>query len=1116
MGSNYDLLIQKLDEFIRKYYKNQILKGVLYSIALIIGFYLVITVVEYFGRFNSSVRTFFFWAFILSSAFLLGRFVLIPLFKLLRLGEQISHNQAARIVGKHFSAVKDKLLNTLQLHEMAREPGAKKDLIEASINQKIGELKPVPFASAIDFSENKKYLKFVLPPIAVLLILLLAAPSVLTESTDRIVRYNEEITLEAPYKIELLNKDLSSPENSDFTLNLKVSGDVVPDRMYIVQGGSQFKLNKENASLFNYTFRDLRNSLSFRFYGDGFYSETYSLDVIPVPGLAGFSVELDYPDYTGIKDESLRNTGDFTVPEGTKINWVFDTRNTSRLELFIEDSLYIARSTNDDQYAFNYTVLENTLYALLPKSESTSLGDSLSYLIRSVDDRHPSISVQEEQDSLSKKHLYFTGEVKDDYGFRSLSFHYQFTKSDKEGRELNKDYRESIGIGQNTTADRFFYHWSLEELDLGPGEEITYYFQVWDNDAVNGSKSAKSGKRVYKAPSLDELREQEEEQNEDIKDELEKGIDQAKDLKKELEDMRRQMLEKENLSWQDRKKIEELLEKQKQLQKTAEDIRQQNEEKNRNRSEFEQPNESLLEKQQQLQKLFDELMTDEMKEMYEELEKLMEQMDKEDIQEQLEQMDMSTEDMEKELDRALEQFKQMEWEQKMEETISDLEELSKKQEDLAKKSEEGEEESEELKKEQDKLNEEFEDLKEDLDKLEKMNEELENPNNMLDTEQEQESIEQEMKDSSEQLDKNKKKKASDSQQNASDQMEQMAQQMEMAMESGESESAQEDLDALRALLENIITVSFDQEALMDKFKEVNRKDPKYVQYGQEQRNLKDDTRMVEDSLIALSKRVIQIEPIVLREIRSINTHMEEAISQIGERQTPLVTENQQYVMTSFNNLALLLDEALQQMQQQMAQKQPGKGNCEKPGGQGAKPSMSNIKKMQDALSKQLEEMKQNMGKDGKKGKPNRPKPGMSEQIAKMAAQQSALRREIEKMSQQMNEDGSKSGNGLKEIAKEMEELERDLVNMEVDETTIRRQQDILTRLLKAENAEREREMDEKRRSTEAQEELISNPVRYSEYKARKEKEIELLKTVPPALKPYYKEKVNEYFNKLGD
>ena len=34
-------------------------------------------------------------------------------------------------------------------------------------------------------------------------------------------------------------------------------------------------------------------------------------------------------------------------------------------------------------------------------------------------------------------------------------------------------------------------------------------------------------------------------------------------------------------------------------------------------------------------------------------------------------------------------------------------------------------------------------------------------------------------------------------------------------------------------------------------------------------------------------------------------------------------------------------------------------------------------------------------------------------------------------------------------------------------------------------------------------------------KKKKEKEVELLRTMPLSLKPYYKDKVNEYFNKLG-
>jgi hypothetical protein len=320
------------------------------------------------------------------------------------------------------------------------------------------------------------------------------------------------------------------------------------------------------------------------------------------------------------------------------------------------------------------------------------------------------------------------------------------------------------------------------------------------------------------------------------------------------------------------------------------------------------------------------------------------------------------------------------------------------------------------------------------------------------------------------------------------------------------------MEALRALLENIITLSFDQEDLMEVLRRTDKKDPRYVAHGQVQRKLKTDAKMVEDSLFALSKRITQLQAPVNREISLVNENMLDAIDHLGERQTDQVNMHQQYVMTSFNNLALLLDEALQQMQEESSCDKPGTGNCEKPGGMGKKPSSSKMKKMQQALTKQLEQMKKEGGNKGENN--SKQSKEMSEELAKMAAKQSAIRREIEKMGQKLNEDGSGAGNELKKIAKEMEDLERDIVNKEIDQQSLDRQQDILIRLLKAENAERQREMDEQRQSKEAQEQLISNPMKYSEYQKKKEQEVELLKTVPPALKPYYKERVNEYFNKL--
>ena len=138
--------------------------------------------------------------------------------------------------------------------------------------------------------------------------------------------------------------------------------------------------------------------------------------------------------------------------------------------------------------------------------------------------------------------------------------------------------------------------------------------------------------------------------------------------------------------------------------------------------------------------------------------------------------------------------------------------------------------------------------------------------------------------------------------------------------------------------------------------------------------------------------------------------------------------------------------------------------------------------------------------------------GMSKQLAKMAAEQEAIRNQIQQMNQQMNKDGQGSLGNLEKLAKMMEQTETDLVNRRITQETINRQKEILTRLLKAEKAEREREMDHKRKSSEAKNENFGNPTDFFEYNMLKKRETELLRTVPADLKPYYKNKVSEYFN----
>ena len=88
------------------------------------------------------------------------------------------------------------------------------------------------------------------------------------------------------------------------------------------------------------------------------------------------------------------------------------------------------------------------------------------------------------------------------------------------------------------------------------------------------------------------------------------------------------------------------------------------------------------------------------------------------------------------------------------------------------------------------------------------------------------------------------------------------------------------------------------------------------------------------------------------------------------------------------------------------------------------------------------------------------------------------------------------------------------MNKRLSKETIQRQQEIMTRLLEAEESLRERELDTEREAKTAVQYEKELPKAFEEYLKQREKEIELLKTVPPKLLPYYKNEVTDYFERL--
>lgn len=1115
MSNNYQILITKLDAFIRKYYKNKLLKGGIYGVALLLSAFIVVTTVEYFGQFDTTIRTVLFYLFLFTTGYLVINYIGIPLLRLYNFGKIINHKQAAEIIGNHFDEVKDKLINVLQLeHQQHIEND---QLLLASIDQKSTELTPVPFGNAVDLSENRKHLKFILIPLLFIVVISVVAPKVFTIGTERLVKHNTYIAPMAPFIMEIENDNFNVLKNEDYTLLVTLSGNSLPDKVYVEEEGTRYALNKTDKRTYAYTFKNVQKNKDFKLYASGFYSDQHELIVLPNPILTGFTIDLTYPSYLNKSAEKIENTGDLILPQGTQIKWNINTEDADYLSFVIGDSIYRLQPSGQ-QVSFQKKANKNEGYAFIPSNNYVKQGDTVMYSLQVIPDKFPTITALERKDSTNENRLYFKGEITDDYGFTGLNFHYTISTRIDSLPARNEIKKIAIPYNKTTNLDEFFYFWNLEELNLLPGDEISYYFEVWDNDGVNGRKSAKTTLKTFKTKTTKERDAQTLKSNENIKESLGESIKDAKQIQKDLESLRKKLADKKEIGWEEKQKLKDVLEKQKELEKKVNELQKENSQNNTQQNEYKQYSEEILQKQEQLQKLFDQLMTDEMKEMMQKLQEMMDKLDKNMFENELENMELSNKDLEKELDRSLELFKQMEFEQKLEDVKNKLDELAGKQEELAKDTKEKKEDNQKLSDKQEQLNESFEDLKKELNDLEKMDKELEKPNGMEDSKKEQEEVSDQMQKGSEQLENNKNKKASESQQNAADKMKEMSSQLEQMQQQAQNQG--EDMDALRQLLDNLVHLSFEQEDLMEKYKTMDRKSPDYVAVSQKQKKLKDDAKMIEDSLFALSKRVVQLQSTINKEISLINSNMSKTLYFMSERQTHMATARQQYVMTSINNLALLFDEALQQMQEQKKSQKGGQGSCSKPGGGGQpKPSFGAIKKMQQQLNKQLEEMKKAM-EQGKK--PGGKKPGqqkgqgqgmggtqMSESLAKMAAQQAKIRDELSKLKT------GQGGKGVNGMSKLMEENETDIVNKRITQETINRQKEILTRLLESEKAEREREWDEKRESKEGQKTSENNPEDFFEYLKETETEVDLIRTTPPNLNTYYKKKVTQYFQNIN-
>lgn len=1127
---NYNLIEEKLEQFIKKYYLNQLLRGCILFLAIGLLFVLILLALEYFLWSGPTFRLILFWCALSILVGISIPLLIVPLLKRLKISKGIDYASASEIIGKHFGEVNDKLTNILQL----KDQKVSNAFIAASIEQKSRELKPIQFQLAVDFKTNLKYVKFAIIPLLLFgAIWISGQGQAFSESYTRILNYNETYTPPAAFQIEILNDDLEVIAGEDFNLKVETHGKSIPEKMFIHINGKAFQLNKKTSNRFEFVLNSVNQMTNFHLEANAVKTRNYQIDILQTPKMTSFDMSFEFPKYLNRAPEKQTGTGHAQLPEGTKIKWEVKTNFTDQVRFKYQDST-IAFVQHQSVFDHQKIARQDFEYAITTSNELFKDHERLAYKINIIIDEYPQIKVEEKKDSIDEKQSYFYGQLRDDYGIKRLELVYRDIETDSVRQQ-------SINVSKNTFAD-FTYAFPNSDINLKEGHAYTYYFKVYDNDGVNGSKSRRSESFQFRKLTTDEAEEENLERQKESFSEINKSLKDAKNEQKTLEELQQLNKEKKQLNYNDKEKIKQFIQRQKQQQSQMKKF-----------SEKLKDDLKKLEKESdQKEKLKDRLDSNEEQieknqKMLEELDKLKDQIRTEDLDKKLEKLDQSKQKQEKNLEQLLELTKRFYVEEKQKQLAEKLQKMSEKQEKLSDSLQNNSEKQKELSKE-------FDDFKEDLDKLEKQNEDLKSPMALGQDSELEEEVEEKQKEAEEELTKSEaskesdqkekskkeKQKASQKQKKAAEKMQEMAQKMQQMMSSMQMEQEAEDAKMLRQILNNLIIFSLQQEDLMSRFKDIENSNPYFAKYLRRQSELRENFKHIDDSLFALSQRNMMITESVNNKIEDINFNTDKALERLADNKVRRGTANQQYVMKDANSLANMLAQALDQMQEQMSSSSSGEGKPQQ--GEGEGDQLSDIIKSHEELQKEMEEgqkkgqkegQKKNgeqsgegEGTDGKEGQSSKKEGNegenengkeqgdseqMSSEIYEIFKKQQELRQELENRIERLGlEDNSQ------ELQKSLDEIENELLMNGYTNKLLKQMEDVKHQLLKLKKAANQQAQDDRR-------EAETNTKKYdkqAEAWRKKSKEYfqstDILNRQQLPLQDKYQELIRAYFNNLYD
>ncbi|MDR9417901.1 hypothetical protein [Gracilimonas sp.] len=1024
--------------------------------------------------------------------------------------------------------------------DLQKSGGGNKALVDAAIFQNLSNIDPAKLSSvlkeyvesSVPYTEHKKFLALTGASFAVLLLTALNFGN----GTERAFTFWQQFEKPNPYTYIVSPGNITLEQGSSFEVTAEFRQDNIPDEIILkiktsVEEDFRTRVMEQSGTIFKSVPLELNNDLTYYVEMDGYKSDTYIADVQLRPRFTQLTAAVIPPAYTELDStvssypfSNIRAYENSEIILSGKLN-----KDIAGLKLFATNEETDLSVQNDSSFTYKYTVSEaDTFRFYMEDKEGLTNKNPFQIIIDPQTDDFPFVEILEPEENLRQVNpteLELLYRARDDFGLTSSSLNY----------ELKRAYVEdpitgSVSLDTPTREVIEPYIWNLTEFNFKPRDQFTFWVTVQDNDQIAGYKTSSSQRITLEIPSMVEYFEDVDEKEEEVETDLDEISESFQQTQEQYERFKEMMKDNpENAGYEERRELEQAEEQQEEVQKKVEELNQKFEELKNELSSDNVLSEETQKAYQELQKLMDEIDDPAYKEAMEKLREQLGQMNPEQMRQAMEELEFNEELYKERLERTIELFKKLKLSSDLDKLAKSFENRAQKEEELAQQENPSKEEREQAIEENEKLKEQVDSLSENTSKNteESVSEYQEQTQNELDelSEKMQKQLDSESQDSTSENSGEENSQNSDGDNN-SDQQEgqesesseneesqsqgfqqqyqQLAESTKSLMSGISSEQMNINIAGLQYVLYSLLNLSVEQEDLTTLASATDDRSQAYVTYARTQRNVDEIFSAVADSLFQLSADIPQFSNEINKKKLEVENRLDRSLEQMSERNQNQSSVASRQALGGINDIAFMVANLLEQLQNS-----DGQG-----GGGGAPQSMQQMMEQLGETGKQQQQLNQMMQDMINDIQGERLSQDQMERLEQIARQQNQIRKQLQELQQSGQLDGDRVGSEIERMIEDMEDTINDLRGGAANSTLIERQQNILSRMLEAEQAMQQRDEEDKREGTAAENYERSTPPAMTLEELEKEIRNRLNDPNFTKFSPDYQRLIENYFELL--